>query len=216
MKDRMPYVADGPDGPLWAARTGRRSVWSAASGPAARRYVPGPELPGRHDGGDRPLRRRQEGHPPPGRSAPAHQGHGSRRRARRGDLRHPRRGHAAERPRGRQRDAPHLQRLAGGLLPPLSRPPHRPGVPAVRRHRRRGRGGPSRGQDGLQGHRALVLVGHGAHVASAVGAAVAGGQRGRTCRCTSTRSRRCRRSCARSTPGSRAAPRCSPASACSR
>ena len=40
----------------------------------------------------------------------------------------------------------HLQRLAGGLLPPLSRPLHRAGLPALRRHRRRGEGDLSRGR----------------------------------------------------------------------
>src|SRR5438445_1953683 len=51
------------------------------------------------DGGDRALRRRQEGDPPPGRSAPARQGHGPGRRPGRGALRHPRGGDAARRPR---------------------------------------------------------------------------------------------------------------------
>ena len=123
-------------------RPGRRR------GPGGREVVPGPELPRRQDGRDRPLRGRQEGHPPADRSAPAHQGHGARRRAGRGDLRHPRRRHAAERSRGGRGDVPHLQRLAEGLLPALSRAADRPGVPALRRHRRRREGGPSRGQDG--------------------------------------------------------------------
>ena len=82
-----------------------------------------------------------------------------------------------ERPRGGQRDAAHLQRLAEGFLQPLSRPPDRPRLPALRRHRRGGEGGPSRRQDGPQGPRAVVLVGHGADVAPDVGAAVEGGQR---------------------------------------
>ena len=123
----------------------------------------------RQDGGDRPLRGRQEGHPPAGRSAPAHQGDGPRRRRRRGDLRHPRRRGQAERPRGVQRDAAHLQHLDGRFLQPLSRPPHRPRLPALRRHRRRRRRGAPRRQAGLQGHRAVVLVGHGADVAPACG-----------------------------------------------
>ena len=76
------------------------------------------------------------------------------------------------------RDVPHLQRLARRLLPPLSGAAHRPGVPALRRHRRRGAGDPPRGEDGPARPRAVVLVGHGADVASGVGAALAGGERG--------------------------------------
>jgi hypothetical protein len=38
------------------------------------------------------------------------------------------------------------------------------------------------GEDGHQGTRALLLVGHGSHVASVLGAALAGRQRGESCR----------------------------------
>ena len=133
--------------------------------------------PRRHHGRDRPLFRRRQGHPPHFGSASAHQGSRSRRRRRRGDLRHPGRRQPARRPRGRQPDADDLQRLAEGVLQPLSGPAHRPGLPALRRHRRRGEGDLSRRQDGHQGPRAFLLVGHGADVAPDVGAAVEGRER---------------------------------------
>ena len=121
-----------------------------------------------------------------------------------------------ERPRGRQGDVPHLQRLAEGLLPALPRPADRPGLPALRRHRRRREGSPPRGQDGHPRPRAVVLVGHGPDVAPRVGAAVEGRQRGRTCRCTSTRSRARRRPRATGRPGSPSGPPSSSASPASR
>ena len=146
-------------------RTGRQQVRS------------GQAPSGRRDGRDRPLLGRRQGHPPRLRPAPAHQGPRSRRRRRRGDLRHPGRVEPAQRQGRLERDAAHLQRLAEGLLQLLSRPAHRPRLPALRRHRRRGEGDLSRRQDGPARARALLLVGHGADVASDVGAAVEGGER---------------------------------------
>ena len=146
-------------------RTGRQQV------------RPGQAPPGRRDGRDRPLLGRRQGHPPRLRPASAHQGPRPRRRRRRGDLRHPGRLEPAERQGCLERDAAHLQRLAEELLQLLSRPAYRAGLPALRRHRRRGEGDLSRGQDGPARARALLLVGHGADVASDVGAAVEGGER---------------------------------------
>jgi len=80
----------------WRGRLGRRAVRSR------------PELPGRQDGRDRPLRSRQARRAPPRRPASAHQGDGEGRRRRRDHLRHPRRRLAGRGPRGRQRDAAHL------------------------------------------------------------------------------------------------------------
>ena len=114
MKDRMPYVADGPDGPHWTAQErARRSGSSAASAPPGTKYVPGQNYrvdvmaaTGLYDDG-------KKGHPPrrairtcASRTWTATASHAEVH------LRHPRRGHAAERPRGGQRDVPHLQRLA--------------------------------------------------------------------------------------------------------
>ena len=137
-----------------------------------------PESARGHHGRDRPVRRRPEGHPPRQRSASARQGHGPRRRRRRGDLRHPGFCLQAEGPRGGGGDVQDLQRLAEGFLQPLSGSPHRSGLPAVRRRRLGGAGDPSLRQDGPEGAGAVLLVGHGADVASVLGAAVAGGQRG--------------------------------------
>ena len=143
-----------------------------------RQQVPEGQAPSRRrDGRDRPVRRRRQGHPPRLRSASAHQGPRPRRRRRRSDLRHPGRLEPAQRQGRVERDAAHLQRLAEGLLQPLSRPAHRPRLPALWRHRRRGEGDPSRRQDGHPRPRALLLLGHGADVASDVGAAVEGRER---------------------------------------
>src|SRR2546430_12971255 len=75
------------------------------------------------------------------------------------------------------RDVPHLQRLARRLLPPLSRPPDRPRLPAVRRHRRRRARDPSRGHARLARRRDALLMGHGADVPPDVEAVLAGRER---------------------------------------
>ena len=177
MKDRMPFVdrdrrraeMDGQERRLVRLQERRR--------PGRQQVRARQASPGRRHGRDRPLRRRRQGHPPRLRSAPAHQGPRSRRRRCRGDLRHPGRVEPAQRPRRLQRDAAHLQRLAEGFLQPLSRPAYRPRLPALRRHRRRGAGDLSRRQARPARAGALLLVGHGADVASDVGAAVEGGER---------------------------------------
>ena len=66
MKDRMPYVTDGPDGPRWTTKTGASLGLVGGIGSVGRQVRPRPELPGRRHGLDRSLRGRQEGHPPPG------------------------------------------------------------------------------------------------------------------------------------------------------
>ena len=160
---------------------------------AGRQQVRSRQAPsGRRDGRDRPLFRRRQGHPPRLRPAPADQGSRSRRRRCRGDLRHPGRVEPAQRQGCLERDAAHLQRLAKRFLQLLSRPAYRPRLPALWRHRRRGAGDLSRRQARPARAGALLLVGHGADVASDVGAAVEGGERRAACRCTSTPSRRCR------------------------
>src|SRR5687767_15313124 len=41
MKERMPYVTDGPDGPHWTSRHGKSfGLWGGV-GPAGHKYVPG-------------------------------------------------------------------------------------------------------------------------------------------------------------------------------
>ena len=147
-------------------RAGRRALCSGA------------EPPGRQDGRDRHVRGRQARHPALQRPASADQGHGPRRRRRRGHLRHSGRRLAPQRPRGLERDAAHLQRFPQGFLPPLSGPRDRPRLSSVWRHRRRGEGDPSGRQDGHQGPRTVLLLGHGPDVASGLGAAVERGRRG--------------------------------------
>src|SRR5262245_22565036 len=41
LKARMPYVADGPDGPYWTARNGRLLGLVGGVGPSGQKYVPG-------------------------------------------------------------------------------------------------------------------------------------------------------------------------------
>ena len=211
LKDRMPYVADGPQGPQWVAKNGANFGLQERRWTGRRALCPRAEPPRRQDGRDRPLRGRQKGHPALQRPASADQGHGPRRRRRRGHLRHPRRRLAAQRQRSRERDAAHLQRLAQGFLQPLSRSRDRPRLPALWRHRRGGRGDPPRRQDGHQGARTVLLLGHGADVAPDVGAVVEGGQATCSCRCISTPSRRLRRGRAKVPPARSDARRCSPA-----
>ena len=41
MKDRMPYVTDGPDGPIWITKSGASFGLMNGMGSAGRKYVPG-------------------------------------------------------------------------------------------------------------------------------------------------------------------------------
>lgn len=41
MKDRMPYVTDGPDGPFWTSKNGVSFGLVGGAGPAGQKYVPG-------------------------------------------------------------------------------------------------------------------------------------------------------------------------------
>jgi predicted TIM-barrel fold metal-dependent hydrolase len=41
LKDRMPYVAEGPDGPYWTSRNGQSFGLVNGVGPAGQKYVPG-------------------------------------------------------------------------------------------------------------------------------------------------------------------------------
>lgn len=41
MKDRMPYVTDGPDGPYWTCKNGTSFGLKNGVGPSGAKYVPG-------------------------------------------------------------------------------------------------------------------------------------------------------------------------------
>src|SRR5579864_6405842 len=71
----------------------------------------------------------------------------------------------------------HLQRFSQAFLQLLPRSADRPRLPALRRYRGGGEGGLSRRQNGPQGPRTVLLVGHGPDVAPVLGALVEGGQR---------------------------------------
>src|SRR5438105_15562062 len=105
LKERMPYVEDGPQGPQWVARNGANFGLKNGVGPGGAAYVPGQNHrvdkmaeTGMYEGG-------QEGHPPLQRPPSADQGHGPRRGGRRSHLRHPRRRLSAQRSRSLERDA---------------------------------------------------------------------------------------------------------------
>ena len=201
----MPYVTDGPDGPSWTSPRAapirpeerRRPGRAASTCPGKHHRVDIMAETGLYEDGEKDIRRVH-------RSAPAHQGHGARRRRCRGDLRHPGRGHAAQRPRGGQRDVPHLQRLAEGLLQPLSRPAHRPRLPALRRHRRGGAGDPPRAPRWACRGSSCRARGTWSRCGTRCGSRC--GRRSTTCscRCTSTPSRRCRRGVREKAAGPRA------------
>ncbi len=44
LKDRMPYVADGPDGPRWVANNGATFGLACGVGASGTQYVPGKQL----------------------------------------------------------------------------------------------------------------------------------------------------------------------------
>ena len=44
MKDRMPYVADGPDGPQWVANNGAKFGLAGGVGASGTKHVPGKQL----------------------------------------------------------------------------------------------------------------------------------------------------------------------------
>ena len=41
LRDRMPYVTDGPDGPRWTSRNGAPFGLVGGVGPSGQKYVPG-------------------------------------------------------------------------------------------------------------------------------------------------------------------------------
>ena len=202
LKDRMPYVADGPDGPQWTTKNGvdirhrrrRRPGRRASSFPGSNYRVDMMAETGLYEDGKKGIRRPGDPHlrikdmDRDGVDAEVIYGIlGAATRL--------------ERPRGGQRDAAHLQRLAEGVLQPLSRPPDRPRLPALRRHRRRGEGGPSRRQDRAARASSCRARGTWSRCGTRCGSRC--GRRSTTCscRCTSTPSRRCRRERARAAAG---------------
>ena len=50
MRDRMPYVTDGPKGPMWVTKKGATSGLANGMGSAGREYVPGQHPPRRPHG----------------------------------------------------------------------------------------------------------------------------------------------------------------------
>ncbi len=131
MKDRMPYVTDGPRGKEWVTKNGASFGLMNGMGSGGRLYEPGQDPSLGPDGLGRNLRGRQEGHPPHDRSRTADQRPGPRRGSGRGVVRRPRRLDPDQRRRGRRRDAAHLQRMARRILQsPI--PTALPGSPASR------------------------------------------------------------------------------------
>ena len=169
MKDRMPYVTDGPDGPFWTCRNGTSFGLMNGVGPAGAKYVAGTHYrvdvmasTGLYEDGKKGMRRPTD----PDLRATDMERDGVDAEVIYGIL------GAATRlndPEAANEMFQHLQRLARRLLPPRPEPLHRPRVPALRRHRRRREGDLPRGQARPARHGAVVLVGHGADVASRSG-----------------------------------------------
>ncbi len=211
LKDRMPYVADGPQGPQWVAKNGANFGLKNGVGPGGAPFVPGQNHrvdkmaeTGMYEDGKKDIRRCSDPH------------------LRIKDM--DRDGVDAEVIYGilgaasRLNDneaANEMLRIYNDWLKDFCRHypdrADRPRLPALWRHRQGGRRDPPGRQDGDQGPRAVVLMGHGADVAPGAGSRC--GRRLKTCncRCISTPSRRLRRGRARGFPARSGARRCSPA-----
>src|SRR3989475_12082611 len=66
MKDRMPYVVDGPDGPQWTTKKGAPFGLVGGIGPAGANGRPRPDPPGGGIGATRPPEHGRKGVSPPG------------------------------------------------------------------------------------------------------------------------------------------------------
>ena len=132
LKERMPYVTDGPDGPYWTCKNGGSFGLLNGVGPAGQKLVPGQNYrvdvmaaTGLYEDGKKGSR-----HPTdPVLRAKDMDRDGVQAEVIFGIL------GAATRlndPDRGQRDVPHLQRLAGGLLQARPGALHRPGLPALR------------------------------------------------------------------------------------
>src|SRR5207237_8595414 len=69
IRERMPYVVDGPDGPHWTFRNGTSFGLVGGVGPSGQRLVPGQyyrldkmAAVGRYEGGGRGIRRPSDPH----------------------------------------------------------------------------------------------------------------------------------------------------------
>ena len=176
LKDRMPYVTDGPDGPMWVTKSGANFGLKNGVGPSGAKLVPGQNRrvdimaeTGLFADGEKDIRRVSDPH------------------LRAKDM--DRDGVDAEVIFGILGSASKLQDHAAAaemfriyndwlkdFCSALPGPPYRSRLPAVWRRRVGGAGDPSLRQDGPEGAGAVLLVGHGADVASVLGAAVEGGR----------------------------------------
>src|SRR5260370_7898842 len=71
LKDRMPYVADGPEGPRWVANNGATFGLAGGVGASGTKHVPGKQLrvdvmaaTGLSEDGKQGIRRPADPHPP--------------------------------------------------------------------------------------------------------------------------------------------------------
>ena len=189
----MPYVADGPDGPRWVAKNGAIFGLVGGVGASGTKYVPGKQLrvdkwrrPGCTTTGKKGIRRPGDPHL----RIKEMDRDGVDAEVIYGILA------AAAKLNDREASNEMLRIYNTWLAEFCSHYPDRHiGLAClpVRRHRCGGRRGASRRQAGLQRHRAVVLVGHGADVASAAGSRCGRRSTRSASRSTSTPSRRCRR-----------------------
>ena len=122
LKERMPYVTDGPDGPYWTCKNGGSFGLLNGVGPAGQKFVPGQHYrvdvmaaTGLYEDGKKGIRRPTD----PVLRAKDMDRDGVQAEVIYGILGAATRLNDHE---AGQRDVPHLQRLARGLLQPRSRP----------------------------------------------------------------------------------------------
>ena len=169
----MPHVVEGPKGPEWVSAKGAKFGLMNGMGSAGREYVPGVihrsdrmASTGLYDDGKKGIRRLTEVDAAP-------EGPGPRRRAGRGAVRRAGLERPAERSRGRDRDAAHLQRLAARFLPRRARSAGRPRQHSQLQHGRVGRRDDAQRQARRARLRCRQPAGHDAVVGPVLGAAVA-------------------------------------------
>ena len=190
LKDRMPYVKDGPDGPFWTAKNGMNfGLWGGV-GPAGSKYVPGVHhrvdvmaATGLYDDGRKGIARPTD---------PALRARDMDRDGVQAEVIYGILG-AATRLNDHEAATEMFHIYNDWLLDFCGHDPDRfiGWLPALRRHRRGGAGGLPRGQARPARHGAVLLVGH-EPMWHPVWSRSGRRSTTSTCRSTSTPSRPCR------------------------
>ena len=177
LRDRMPYVEDGPDGPRWTTKSGINMGLVGGIGSVGGKFIPGQNYrvdkmaeTGLYEDGKKGVRRPGD----PDQRIKDMDRDGVDAEVIFGIL------GVASRVRDHEA-ANEMLRIYNdwlkGFLQPSPRSPDRSRLSALRRHRCRGKGNLPGRQARPQRPRTVLLVGHGADVASGMGAIVEGCQR---------------------------------------